>query len=266
MKVICVDDEELVLNLVVYLCNRLPQISDTVGFSSPFEALEYLKDNRADLAFLDIDMPEMNGIELAVKIKEINPDTAIVFLTGYSEYAVEAFKIRANGYLLKPIEKEKLEEEVNHVLCLKDNITYPHIYAKTFGVFDFFVDGNPVRFARSKSKELLAYLIDRQGSGVKRAVAFAAIYEDEMYDRRMQKQFDVIVHSLKDTLAENGVEEILEIKSGEMRVNPDLFECDLYNLLKGDAQAVNLYRGEYMTNYYWANMTEAFIDSTLNKE
>ncbi len=266
MKIICVDDEELVLNLVVYLCEKIPQISDVKGFTSSLKALDYLKDNQADIAFLDIDMPEMNGITLAVKIKELQPDISVVFLTGYSKYAVEAFKIHANGYLLKPVEKEKLENEINHILYEKDSIKYPHIFAKTFGVFDFLIDGNPVRFARSKSKELLAFLIDKQGAGVKRAVAFAALYEDELYDRKMQKQFDVIVHGLKKTLAENGVEDILDIKSGELRVKPEMFECDLYRLLGGDAQAVNSYRGEYMTTYYWANLTEAYIDNSVFKE
>lgn len=266
MRIICVDDEPLVLNLIVYMCNQLPQTSDVKGFLSPFEALDYLKSNHSDIAFLDIDMPEMNGINLAVKIKELHPDTAIVFLTGYSQYAVEAFKIHANGYLLKPIEKEKLESEIDYILSAKENTEYPHIFAKTFGVFDFLIDGNPVRFARSKSKELLAYLIDRQGAGVKRADAFAALYEDKLYDRKMQKQFDVIVQSLKKTLAENGIGEIFESKSGELRVNTDLFDCDLYRLLKGDVQAVNSYRGEYMTSYYWSSMTEAFIDRSTNKK
>ncbi len=266
MKVICVDDEQLVLDLIVHLCKLMPQISDVKGFLSASEALEYLKNNQADFAFLDIDMPEMNGIQLAVKIKNLQPDIAIVFLTGYSHYAVEAFKIHANGYLLKPIVREKLEEEINHALSAKEKTVYPHIFAKTFGVFDFFVDGKPVHFSRSKSKELLAFLIDKQGAGVKRAVAFAAMYEDELYDRKMQKQFDVIVQSLKSALKESGAEDILEIKSGEMRVNTDLFECDLYRLLEGDAQAVNSYRGEYMTTYYWASLTEAYIDNSILRE
>ena len=117
-----------------------------------------------------------------------------------------------------------------------------------------------MRFSRSKSKELLAFLIDKQGAGVKRAVAFAALYEDELYDRKMQKSFNVIVHSLKTTLTENGIGEIFEMN------NPDMFECDLYRLLQGDVQAVNSYRGEYMSNYYWANMTEAFVDKSLRNE
>lgn len=266
MKIICVDDEKLVLKLVVHLCEEMPQISEVVSFSSSLEALEYLKNNSADLALLDIEMPKMNGITLAVKIKELHPDISVVFLTGYSNYALEAFKIHANGYIMKPIEKEKLVAEINHALSSKAAVTHPHIFAKTFGEFDLLIDGKPLRFARSKSKELLAFLIDKQGAGVKRAVAFAALYEDALYDRKMQKSFNVIVHSLKTTLTENGIGEIFEMNSGELRINPNLIDCDLYRLMQGDVQAINSYRGEYMSNYYWANFTEAFIDKSLRNE
>lgn len=257
MKVICVDDEELVLNLVVFLCEQLPEVDEVKGFSDSLKALEWVRENRVDIAILDIDMPKLNGIGLAVKIKEVLPDAAIIFLTGYSHYAVEAFKLHAQGYLMKPVNKETLAKEIEYAVSAKPPKAYPHIFAHTFGEFDFLVDGEPVRFSRSKSKELLAYLVDRKGAGVKRAAAFAALYEDAEYDRKMQKQFDVIIRSLKDTLSENGVSEILEIKSGELRLDTDKFECDLYNLLKGDADAVNAFRGEYMSAYEWASITEA---------
>lgn len=260
MRIICVDDEELVLDLVVYMCSQMPQIDDVKGFLSPFEALDYLSSNKADIVLLDIDMPGMNGISLAVKIKEKHTDISVIFLTGYSNYALDAFRIHANGYLMKPIEREKLEDEIQYALKPKLKPKYPHIFAKTFGVFDFLIDGKSVHFERSKSKELLAFLVDKQGSGVKRAEAFAALYEDKIYDRKMQKQFNVIVHNLKTTLEENGAGEILEMRSGELRVNTELFGCDLYSLLDGDAGAVNAYRGEYMSTYPWASITEAFIE------
>lgn len=266
MKIVCVDDEKLVLDLVVRLCRQMPQISEVEGFTGSMEALEYLKNNTADIALLDIDMPDINGIKLAVRIKKMHPDMAIIFLTGYSHYAVEAFKIHANGYILKPIEKERLEDEINHIIAPRKDAEYPHIFAKTFGVFDLLVDGKPVHFARSKSKELLAFLIDSQGAGVKRAVAFAALYEDKLYDRKMQKQFDVVVHSLKTTLDENGISDILEMKAGELRINPDLIDCDLYRLLSGDVRAINSYCGEYMTTYYWASFKEAYIDNSVTTE
>lgn len=260
MKIICVDDEKLVLTLVAHLCGQLPQISEVVPFSSAVESLEYLRNNRADIALLDIEMPKMNGITLAVKIKELHPDMAIVFLTGYTHYALDALKIHANGYILKPIEKDRLEAEIDYVRSLKATAKYPHIFAKTFGEFELLIDGKPMRFPRSKAKELLAYLIDRHGAGVTRKVAFAALYEDVLYDRKMQKSFNVIVHSLKTTLEENGIGNIFEMNAGELRVRPDLFECDLYKLVEGDVQAINAYMGEYMTSYSWAYMTEAFID------
>ncbi|MBQ9228703.1 MAG: response regulator [Eubacterium sp.] len=266
MKIICVDDEKLILQLVMLMCEQLPQVSEVVGFSSALEALEYLKDNSADIALLDIEMPKMNGITLAVKIKELQPKLSVIFLTGYSHYALDALKIHASGYILKPIEKDRLAEEINYAMSAKEPPAYPHIYAKTFGEFDLLVDGSPVHFPRSKAKELLAYLVDKQGAGVKRKAAFAALYEDAIYDRKMQNSFNVIVHCLKTVLAEHGVGEIFEMNTGELRVNPTLFDCDLYRLLQGDTQAVNAYRGEYMTAYYWANLTESFIDNSLRNE
>ena len=123
MRIICVDDEELVLQLTVSLCRELPEVEDVQGFSKAKDALKYLKTNPADIALLDIDMPDMNGILLAKKIKETNSNTAIVFLTGYSQYAVDAFNIRANGYLLKPISKSRLAEEIAYITKEKNGKT-----------------------------------------------------------------------------------------------------------------------------------------------
>ena len=257
MKIICVDDEELVLNMVVFLCEQMPDTESVNGFSDSLKALDWLKENSVDLAILDIDMPKLNGIALALRIKEIRPDTAIIFLTGYSHYAVEAFKLHAQGYLMKPVNYEQLRSEVEYAMSDKAPLESSHIFARTFGEFDLLIDGNPVRFSRSKAKELLAFLIDRNGAGVKRATAFAALYEDAPYDRKMQKQFDVIIRSLKDTLNENGIGDILDMKSGELRLNTDMFECDLYKLLKGDVDTINSFRGEYMNSYEWASITEA---------
>lgn len=265
MRIICVDDEKLVLDFVCYICKQLPEIDDVIGFTNPQKALEWLKENKADLAILDIDMPQMDGINLAVKIKQQYHETAIIFLTGYSQYAVDAFSIHAHGYLLKPINKEKLAREVQYALSSKTSEKYPHIFVRTFGEFELFVDGKPVHFARSKAKELLAVLVDAKGCSISRAAAFAKLYEDVAYDRKMQKQFDVIIRSLKDTLKQSSVEEIFELKTGELRVNTNEFECDLYRLMNGDAIAINSFYGEYMSAYSWASFTEAQIARRIEK-
>ncbi|MCR4725406.1 MAG: response regulator [Clostridia bacterium] len=263
MNVICVDDEELVLQLTVSLCRDIPEVSEIEGFSYVQDALDWLSGHRADAALLDIDMPEMNGLQLAAKIKEIQPDVSVIFLTGYPQYAVDAFAMHASGYLMKPVTKDQLREELLYAGSLRKPEDPAHVQAVTFGNFDLLVDGRPITFSRSKSKELLAYLIDRQGSSVSRSEAFAALWEDSLYDRSMQKQLDVVLRSLRTTLEENGVGDILEVQKGQVRIRPECIRCDLYRFMAGDIDAVNSYRGEYMNAYSWAELTEAYLERKL---
>ena len=259
MRIVCVDDEVLIVNLTVKLCQSLPDVDDVQGFTLAEDALEYIKSNPTAVALLDIDMPKMSGLELAAKIKEISPDTAIIFLTGYSEYAVDAFKLHASGYLLKPINKESLSEEIGYVLRDK-KMTNAHVFVHTFGAFGLFVDGKAVSFSRNRAKEILAYLVDRQGVAITRSGIFTALWEDGSYDRSKQKELDVIIRSLKTTLDENGVGDILEMKSGTLRVCPEKFDCDIYRFLKGESDAINSYRGEYMNTYLWAMPMESYLE------
>lgn len=137
--------------------------------------------------------------------------------------------------------------------------------ARTFGEFDLFADGEAVSFPRSKAKELLAYLIDRQGGRITRAAAAAVLWEDSLYDRSLQKQLDVIVRSLRAALEKAGVGDVFEIRNGMMRVLPERLDCDLYRFLSGDAETIRSYRGEYMNAYSWADLTEAFLTRTQNR-
>ena len=204
-------------------------------------------------------MPKMDGITLAARIKQMHPKTAILFLTAYREYAFDAYSVRPAGYLLKPVSLEKLAAEVRYACGERHPFAPEHIRIKTFGNFDVYVDGKPVSFKLAKSKELLAYLVDRQGAGISRAELFAAVWEDRPYDRKQQKQLDVYIRSLWDTLREYGVSEILEMEKGILRVRPDTFVCDAYLFYSGDSDTINAYRGEYMSAYAWASMTEGIL-------
>ena len=265
MNIVCVDDEELVLSLTVSLCEKLEGTPHVEGFSSAKDTLDWIKEHKTDIAILDIDMPDMDGIKLAARIKKLSPDTAIIFLTGYDEYAVDAFKLHASGYLLKPVSEEELTYEVEYAMEGIRNRGYnqekSNVFIQTFGEFDVFVGDTIVNFSRSRAKELLAYLVDKQGGSVTRGAAHAAIWEEGVYDRSMQKQLDVVIRSLRQTLEEYGISYIFELNKGSMRVIPDKFECDLYKFLKGDVDAINSYRGQYMSSYTWASLTEGHISN-----
>ena len=266
MTAICVDDEPLVLQLTLSLFRDLPGFQEVEGFAGPLEALDWLENHTPDIALLDIDMPGMNGLELARRIRDMHPDTAVIFLTGYSEYALDAFQLHASGYLMKPINREKLASEVEYALSGRNRGKASNVFAKTFGNFDLLVDGRPQVFKRSKSKELLAYLVDRHGGNVSRPEAFAVLWEDTFYDRAMQKQMDVVIRSLRSTLEEAGVGEIFEIQSGWMRILPERMDSDLFRFLDGNREAIQEYRGEYMSAYSWASQTEAYLDRILQEQ
>ena len=259
MRVICVDDERLLMEDTVAMCSELPGIHEVQGFTSAAGALEWVDSHRVDLALLDIDMPDMSGIELALRIKNRSPDTAVIFLTGYAKYAVDAFAVRASGYLLKPVSKEALAADVAYVRSGKRGSAEQQVKITTFGAFEVYAKGQPVRFPMAKCKEILAYLVDKQGASVTRAQLASILWEDRLYDRKLQKQLDVYIRALRATLREAGIERIFEMWGGGLRAVPEEFECDAYRFFAGDQDAVNAYRGEYMSAYSWASLTEGMM-------
>lgn len=252
MKVICIDDEYLILQRTVSILRRFPQVESVEGFLSGEEALEYLNSHTVDAAFMDINMPDMNGLELAQLIRNQCSSVELVFLTGYNEFALDAFKVHASGYMVKPVEENQLLEEIQNIERIKNSKPTINVKVLTFGNFDILVDGRMVPFSRSKSKEILAYLVTKKGTGVSRAELASVLWEEELYDHGKQKQLDVYIRSLNSTLKEYGIEKIIETGRGFLRIVPDMIECDFYQYMEGKQDAINSYTGEFMNAYSWA--------------
>ena len=268
MKAVCVDDEELVLFRTVSLVKKTKKFDEIASFTDALEALDFLDDEKVDLALLDIDMPGMKGIDLAANMKKKCPDIKVIFLTGYSEYAVDAYAMHASGYLLKPIGYDRLVSEIEYAMdSPKPSFagtdtaisSSKRVKVETFGYFNVLVDGRPVNFKRSKAKELFACLVDRQGQFISRKDLFYILWEDDDYDRAKQKYLDTIIRSMKDTLDEYDISEVFELEKGQMRIIPELLDCDLYRFLAKDEATIESFRGEYMNSYSWASTTEGYI-------
>lgn len=260
MKALCIDDEPFVLQQNILICKASECFSSVDGAMNSNEALAFLEKNDVDFIFLDINMPTTSGLSLYEIIKQKYPHIALVFVTGYSEYALTAFQMHADGYLTKPISVEDVKAEVNNINQQKQRFQIQtDVFVQTFGNFEIYVKGTPVKFDRKKAKEILAYLVDKRGTSVVRAELASIFWEDELYDHSKQKQLDVFIQSLKKTLKEYDIQSIFEIEKGELRVNPMAFRCDYYDLLDEKKEAKQNYCDNYMNAYSWAENTKAYL-------
>lgn len=120
MKVIIVDDEKLALLKLEKLLHS--QIGANLhlelagAYQDPYAALAAAREVRPDVAFLDIEMPEVSGFELAEKLLELQPQMQIVFVTAYQDFAIKAFEVNALDYLLKPVNASRLNVTLNRVV------------------------------------------------------------------------------------------------------------------------------------------------------
>ena len=249
MIAIAVDDEILMLGALVTAIKASPDISEVLQFSGCDEALAYVKETPVDVAFLDINMRGMGGLALAEKIIDLCPGCKIVFCTGYEEYAIPAFKLHASGYLMKPVSAEDIQVEIDNIKGIRKN--QKPITVKCFGTFEVYARGEKLTFKRSKTKELFAFLVDRNGAGVTVAEISVALWENDE-DQKNQNYIHQLFHDLRQSLEMVGAEEIFERNNYFYSLNPEKLDCDYYAYLKTGKPE---FRGEYMSQYSWAEET-----------
>ena len=241
MIAIAVDDEILMLGALVSAIKSSPDISEVLQFSDCDEALDFVKENAVDVAFLDINMRGMGGLALAEKIISFCPECKIVFCTGYEEYAIPAFKLHASGYLMKPVSAKDIQVEIDNIKGIRQN--QKPLIVKCFGTFEVYARGEKLTFKRSKTKELFAFLVDRNGAGVTVAEIGVALWENDEAPKN-QNYIHQLFRDLRRSLEAVGVEEIFERNNYYYSLNPEKLDCDYYAYLKTGKPE---FHGEYMS-------------------
>ena len=256
MRILVVDNEELAVRTLSNTVRKVMGDVDITCTTDSTEALKLACDIKPDIAFLDIDMPGMDGLTLAKAIKEqVDPRTNIIFTTGYSEYLEEAFtRLRVSGYLMKPVTPEMVKTEI-------DNLRYPielkgnrKVRVRAFGSFEVYVDDTPVNFHYSKTKELFAYLINEGGMcSVGRLQESLWETMDEPTDHRSYLQN--LISDMIRVFSGLGCKDIIIKKYGTVGIDTANVDCDYYEYKQGNPAAVNAFKGDYMSQYSWAENT-----------
>jgi two-component SAPR family response regulator len=262
IRAILVDDELPSLEKLEKLLKETGTVQVENKFSQPLEALEYLKENKMDVVFLDIEMPDIDGIELAGRIADLHSGE-IVFVTAYNQYAVQAFEMNALDYLMKPVSAERLKITLDR---LNKKAVIPtqnkDIKIRCFGRFDVMAGSDSIRFRTDKAAELLAFMIDSKGTLVSRSKIIDSLWGDFEGDRALI-HFNTTLYYVKKAFQSSNIPISIQYDRGSYLLNMNGIDCDYIKFwdffenlafpgwedVKKMEETASLYAGDYLTGW-----------------
>jgi two-component system, LytTR family, response regulator len=284
LRAILIDDEIPFIEELSYLLGKYPDIEITRTFTSSTEALEALISLRPDVVFLDIDIPYMNGLELALKIQSLYADVIIIFVTAYPQYALESFKAFPLDYLLKPLKEARLEAAIErlrkqHALLHSGDAIGESLKIKCFGRFEVSAR-EEIKWGTRRVKELFMYLIGCCGAAPTKSELINALFGG-VNDKNTFNNLYVTVYKLRNLL------DILDRERRLIRFSEDYTlqimpgACDFTdfagfarrNAVISDknaveaARALNLCTGEYLEgeDFPWVAEANYFVEAEYER-
>lgn len=213
ISAVIIDDERHAIKEIEFHLKKYPEIAVVESFIDPLEALKKLPELRPQLVFLDIQMPQLMGIDVGSSILDIHPDTEIVFVTAYDQYAMEAFELNAIAYILKPIGQERFENAISKVIKRIQKTTPVKsdkcLKVHCIGAFKIaWEHEDPIKWRSEKTKEVFAYLLMNDGKEITRDQIIEAVFRDIEIEKAV-KQLHNAIYYIRKSLREYGVEKSL---------------------------------------------------------
>lgn len=290
-RIIAVDDELLSLKRFEHIVQKESRVKLIETFTDGMSALEYIKENTVDIAFLDIEMPEINGLELANRMLEVDPYINIIFVTAYDQYALDAFKAHAIGYLLKPLDFDAFTVQITQFAKntepRKANITNKpeqskdkKLIVRLLGQCLCYAEenpNNPITFRTAKAAELFALLVHHYKTPLTKYVILDTLFPDVDYDKA-NKLFYVSCSYLRNAFSKLDYPDVLLRDNDCYRINTAIIDCDYISLLENESKLArlsldelsslaSLCNGEYLMgkSYDWSIESKAYIETLSRK-
>ena len=254
MRILAVDDEKLSLEGLVTAIRLASPEAEIRGFSDGDEALQATNEFLPDVAFLDIELRGESGILLAIKLKELNPKINIIFVTGYSDYMKEAFDLHASGYVLKPVDEEAIRTELENLRFDTSAKGKKKLTVRAFGRFEVFSGGIPLTFGYSRTSELLAVLVDANGSLLPVEHVVEVMWEGND-NKANRSYFRNLLTDLRRTLNSVGASDVILSVRGSIGLDRNKIDCDYFDFRDRKADALDAFHDEYMSQFSWAEST-----------
>ncbi len=260
MTIIAVDDNAENLNAVSELVEQVSPGAELMCFDSGLSALAEARKKEIDVAFLDVDMPELGGIDLGQYLRDLNPFVNLIFMDEKKDFGYEALAMHASGCMMKPVEEAAVKSEMEDLRYPEERKKHKRVFAQTFGNFELFVDGKPVQFKYSKTKEIVAILINNRGAQTTNGEIIASLWEDDGDPEKKTSYLSNLRQDLQNTFTRLKLNGILVKQRGSMAIDTEKIECDLYDWLEKKKDSKYHYLGDYMNQYSWPEYRHAELD------
>lgn len=269
MKIILIDDEPIALDVLERMLLSYKSIEVIGRYTDPRKALEEIEKHTIDAIFLDIEMGDMNGLEIGNLISARYSDLEIVFVTAYSQYAVDAFEIQAMDYLLKPIHSKRLDKTVRRLLERhnerQDAVPgdfEDKIRISSFGNFNVYdSDGKAFIWRTRKTKELFAYLWANKDKVIDKMSIIEDIFADKNFEQATTL-LHTTVYQLRNSLKKAGYPKAIRyVNEGyNLAITCESDRDELNHVLvqgrmddDNIKKIMSLYTGDFMQEgYFWA--------------
>ena len=233
---------------------------EILSFDDPLAALAKARETEIDTAFLDVAMPELGGIELGQYLKDLNPYVNLVFMSESPDRGYDALNLHASGYMLKPLSDPQVKKELLDLRYPEVRKKLKRVFAQTFGNFELFVDGKPVAFKYSRTKEMIAILINNRGAQTTNGEIIASLWEDDGDPEKKTSYLCNLRQDMQNTFTKLRITDIITKQRGSMAIAKDRIECDLYDWLENKKDSKYHYLGDYMNQYSWPEYRHAELD------
>lgn len=252
MNYLIVDDEVILLRDMERIVREiLPEDSEIYMADNWRSALELVKQYKPYVVFLDVDMPEKNGIEISKEVELISPESNIIFVTAYPEFSLEAWKTKASDFLVKPVLKRDLQKALGKLRIVRKE---KKLYFQCFGNFDVSYQGQSLKFDRRQSKEFLAYLVDRRGAEVSENEIRAILWEDDVDTDSKKSYIRTLASDIRKTLETAGFADVFQHNRGGYSLDVSKADCDYWQYVDSGGKT-GTFSNEYMSQYSWAEET-----------
>lgn len=229
LRVMIVDDEELSLKRLRRILSESGEVLDCQTFQNPLKAYEYARDNPIDIAFLDICMPEIHGMNLSRQLHELYEAMDIVFVTGYEEYALQAFDINATDYLLKPVSAERVRQALDKIQRRpRRREGLPMLEVRMFGGFKLVhpdPDRKALKLRSPKTEELFAFLLYKRS--VSREEIMDTLWSGFDGDKA-SNNLNSNLYYIRKAISESGLKVCLLADRKKVQIMENALTCDLY--------------------------------------